>query len=131
MKTQAKATSNVPDPSRAIAAADKATGAAEKAHGGPRTKATPPNSKDAGTTAGVPQPWTPPKFDPEHGAMTQVEFCARYHIDRCTFYLMRKRGDAPDVVMIGRKVLVTYKAAREWERRMEERAREEAATNAA
>ncbi|MFL9936305.1 helix-turn-helix domain-containing protein [Paraburkholderia sp. RL18-103-BIB-C] len=67
------------------------------------------------------QPRGPPEVEP--GAMTIAEFCARYHINRVTLYKMRRDGIGPEVLLIGRKVLITYRAALEWQQRMIERSR--------
>jgi hypothetical protein len=61
----------------------------------------------------------PPDMEP--GAMTIAEFCARYHINRVTLYKMRRDGIGPNVLLIGRKVLITYRAALEWQENMIER----------
>ncbi|MEM5419834.1 hypothetical protein [Paraburkholderia ferrariae] len=52
------------------------------------------------------------------GAFTQAEFCAAYGVNRVTFHRMEKAGTAPTTIRVGRKVLITRRAAREWEERM-------------
>jgi|GEM_PF-2340398 len=54
----------------------------------------------------------------ELGAMTIAEFCARYHINRVTLFKLRRSGLGPDTLQIGRKVLITFEAAKAWEARM-------------
>ncbi|MEM5451535.1 hypothetical protein [Paraburkholderia guartelaensis] len=57
------------------------------------------------------------------GAMTQAQWCARYHVSRTALWKLRKAGIAPDVILAGHKVLITYQAAAEWEARMIARSR--------
>ncbi|MCA3187911.1 MULTISPECIES: helix-turn-helix domain-containing protein [unclassified Cupriavidus] len=57
------------------------------------------------------------------GAMTVNQFCEAMQIDRSTLWKLRQRGEAPEILFVGRKVLITYAAAREWEQRMIERSR--------
>ncbi|NLP64360.1 hypothetical protein [Paraburkholderia sacchari] len=83
-----------------------------------------PDIPDAPTPdAASVQAWQGPTHDPEHGAMSIEAFCKRYNINRSTFYFMRRDGTAPDVLMIGKRVLIPYRAAREWEARVIERSR--------
>ncbi|MEX3842606.1 hypothetical protein [Paraburkholderia sp. BR10882] len=126
MNTKVRET-QVPELSTLIAGVRKASAAGAKSNNGPRTRVAQQNESDPneGEAHVAPQPRAPPlNPDPEHGAMTMTEFCERYKIDRGTLYHMRREGIAPDVVLIGRKVLITYAAAREWERRMVGRTRE-------
>ncbi|CAG9172074.1 hypothetical protein LMG23992_02112 [Cupriavidus laharis] len=53
------------------------------------------------------------------GAMTINEFCERYRISRPHLLRMRQAGNGPDEIRIGRRVLITNRAAIEWERRIE------------
>ncbi|MEM5421304.1 hypothetical protein [Paraburkholderia ferrariae] len=107
-----------------IANARAATNARTSASHGPRTRVTPNDEQDPGTAEAHvgPQPRAPP-CDPLRGARTMEQFCADYQFNRVTFWKMRKAGTAPDVILIGRKVLITHAAAAEWEARMIERSR--------
>ena len=62
---------------------------------------------------------TPGNIEPS--VMTIDEFCAKYRIARLTLYKMRHDGTGPDVIAIGRKLLITQRAALEWEQRRIER----------
>ena len=57
----------------------------------------------------------------EGGAITLLDFCDRYKLSRSTFYEMRKRGLGPREIHIGRRVLITRRAIREWEETMADR----------
>lgn len=54
----------------------------------------------------------------EIGAMSLAEFCASYKMDRSTFHRLRCKGQAPAILKVGKKVLITPRAIREWERAM-------------
>ncbi|MBB5456902.1 hypothetical protein [Paraburkholderia sp. Cpub6] len=54
----------------------------------------------------------------EPGAMTQKEFCERYRLDRVTLYHLRRKGLGPEVMMVGKKILITYRAALDWQHAM-------------
>jgi len=45
-----------------------------------------------------------------------AKFCERYGIGRTTFYNMRLRGEAPDVLTIGTRVIITPEAIAKWEK---------------
>ncbi|MGF6665302.1 hypothetical protein QF000_006970 [Paraburkholderia atlantica] len=53
--------------------------------------------------------------------LTIEEFCERYRIERGLLFRMRRDGRGPDVLQLGRRVLITLEAAREWEVRMTRR----------
>lgn len=55
------------------------------------------------------------------GAITLLQFCDRYKLSRSTFYEMRKRGLGPREIHIGRRVLIAWRAIREWEDLMADR----------
>ncbi|MGF6482095.1 hypothetical protein [Paraburkholderia sp. JPY419] len=55
--------------------------------------------------------------------LTVKEFCERYRIERGLLYRMRRDGRGPDVLQLGRHVVITIEAAREWETRMTVRQR--------
>ncbi|CAM2172336.1 DNA-binding protein [Paraburkholderia sacchari] len=57
------------------------------------------------------------------GAMTCDEFCEAMRINRKTLWEMRKRGEAPEIVFVGRKILITHRAAEQWAREMEAKSR--------
>ena len=60
-------------------------------------------------------------------AFSIPEFCRRHGISRAHFYNLSKNGDAPVVMRVGRRTLVSAEAAAAWRRRMEEAAREASA----
>ena len=51
--------------------------------------------------------------------LTLPQFMAVYAVPRTTFYDLVKRGHAPRVLRVGRRVLINRKAAEEWVTRME------------
>ena len=53
-------------------------------------------------------------------AFSISEFCRRHGISRAHFYNLSKSGDAPAVMRVGRRTLVSAEAAAAWRRRMEE-----------
>lgn len=55
------------------------------------------------------------------GAITLLEFCDRYKLSRSTYYEMRKRGLGPREIHIGRRVVIAWRAIREWEETMADR----------
>ncbi|WP_313818694.1 hypothetical protein [Cupriavidus sp.] len=61
----------------------------------------------------------------EIGAMSIKQFCSRYGINRDTLLKLRRDGLGPDEIHAGRKILITYRAAAEWEVQMAARARSE------
>ena len=52
-------------------------------------------------------------------AFSIPEFCRRHGISRAHFYNLWKSGDAPTVMRVGRRTLISTEAATEWRRRME------------
>ena len=55
-------------------------------------------------------------------AFSIAEFCRRHGISRGHFYNLWKTGDAPVVMRVGRRTLISAEAAALWRRRMEEAA---------
>src|SRR6266850_3268951 len=51
-------------------------------------------------------------------------FCRSHGISRALFYSLWKSGDAPTVMRVGRRTLISTEAAAEWRRRMEGAARD-------
>ena len=47
------------------------------------------------------------------------EFCELHAISRSFFYLLREKGEAPRLMKVGRRMLVSAEAAAEWRRNME------------
>ena len=60
-------------------------------------------------------------------AFSIPEFCRRHGISRAHFYNLSKNGDAPVVMRVGRRTLISAEAAAVWRRRMEEADREASA----
>jgi hypothetical protein len=49
------------------------------------------------------------------------EFCKLYKISKVLYYSLKKRGDGPVELHLGRRRVITHAGGREWERRMAER----------
>jgi predicted DNA-binding transcriptional regulator AlpA len=49
---------------------------------------------------------------------TLAQFCAAYHISRVHYYTLKEKGDAPQEMRLGRRVIITRRAAELWEERM-------------
>lgn len=48
-------------------------------------------------------------------AMSINEFTEAYGISRATFYRHLKAGEGPQIMRLGRRILIPVDAAREWE----------------
>ncbi|MGF6568589.1 putative DNA-binding transcriptional regulator AlpA [Paraburkholderia sp. GAS333] len=46
------------------------------------------------------------------------EFCDAYHLSRSFYYRLRRTGQGPSEIHLGRKVMITLGDARAWEERM-------------
>ena len=75
------------------------------------------------STSGELQP-SPQPLLTEMLAFSIPEFCRRHGISRAHFYNLSKSGDAPVVMRVGRRTLISAEAAAVWRRRMEEASRE-------
>lgn len=53
-------------------------------------------------------------------AFSISDFCLSHGISRAHFYNLSKSGDAPTIMRVGRRTLISAEAAAEWRRRMEE-----------
>jgi predicted DNA-binding transcriptional regulator AlpA len=49
---------------------------------------------------------------------TIPQFAAAYHISRVHYYTLKAQGKAPQEIRLGRRVIITRRAAEEWEERM-------------
>jgi len=49
---------------------------------------------------------------------TIPQFCDAYHISRGHYYALKEQGLAPKELRLGRRVIITRRAAEEWEDRM-------------
>lgn len=47
------------------------------------------------------------------------EFCELHAISRSFFYVLREKGEAPRLMKVGRRTLISAEAAAEWRRTME------------
>ena len=47
------------------------------------------------------------------------EFCEAHDLSRATFYVLQKQGNAPRLMKVGRRTLISNEAAREWRERVE------------
>lgn len=54
----------------------------------------------------------------ETQAFTISQFCALHNISRSTFYNILKDGQAPVIMRLGRRRLITAEAAQAWRERM-------------
>jgi hypothetical protein len=52
-------------------------------------------------------------------AMGLGGFCSRHGISRASFYLLKKAGEAPRLMQVGNRVLISREAAAEWRRERE------------
>jgi predicted DNA-binding transcriptional regulator AlpA len=52
-------------------------------------------------------------------AMSLDEFCSRHGISRSSFYLLKKAGEAPRLMQVGNRVLISREAAADWRRERE------------
>ena len=57
---------------------------------------------------------------------TVAEFCQRYKVSKVHYYALKKRGDGPDELHLGRRRIITDDAEREWARRMSQSERQKA-----
>ena len=48
------------------------------------------------------------------------EFCKLHDISRSLFYVLREKGEAPRVMKVGRRTLISVEAAAEWRKNMEQ-----------
>jgi hypothetical protein len=64
-----------------------------------------------------------PREPAEIGAYTIKEFCAAFRLSVPMFYKLRERGDAPDVMKVGARTLVSIEAVERWRRQRERAAR--------
>lgn len=47
------------------------------------------------------------------------EFCELHAISRSFFYVLREKGEAPRLMKVGRRTLISAEAAAEWRKSME------------
>jgi predicted DNA-binding transcriptional regulator AlpA len=52
-------------------------------------------------------------------ALSIAEFCASHGISKSTFFKLRRDGDAPRVMQIGSRVLISVEAGAEWRKERE------------
>ena len=45
---------------------------------------------------------------------TIATFCAAHHLSEAMFFKMREMGIAPDVMQVGRRVLISFESAAKW-----------------
>jgi hypothetical protein len=117
MKTPQNRAPEIPALGSLMLDASNAMGKKAKLNRGPRARGA-TDAEDQVVRGFVLAPTARGPPDVELGAMTIAEFCKRYHINRVTLYKMRRDGTGPEVLSIGCKVLITYRAAHEWEARM-------------
>lgn len=54
-----------------------------------------------------------------YDAYSIIEFCDAHCISRACFYRLKKRGQAPDLMKVGKRTLISKEAAARWRQRME------------
>lgn len=57
---------------------------------------------------------------PTPGAFTIHEFCKAFGFSHSQFYILDKEGKAPRSYFVGARRYVSYEAAREWQRQLEQ-----------
>lgn len=56
----------------------------------------------------------------ENLAFSINEFCKLHSISRAKFYLMINAGEAPQIMQVGRRRLISREAAQKWRQQMEQ-----------
>lgn len=51
-------------------------------------------------------------------AYTIPHFCTAYFISRAHYYALKEKGLTPQEIRLGRRIIITRRAAEEWEERM-------------
>lgn len=51
-------------------------------------------------------------------AYTIAQFCEAYHISLRFYYVLRKQGNEPEEIRLGKRVIITHRNAQKWEDRM-------------
>lgn len=54
-------------------------------------------------------------------SFTVSEFCDQYRISKVHYYALKKRGEGPTELELGRRRIITPGAAQAWEQRMAQR----------
>lgn len=54
-----------------------------------------------------------------NAAYSVAEFCRAHGVSRAFFYVLKKRGEGPTVMKVGKRTLVSEESAKDWRRRME------------
>jgi predicted DNA-binding transcriptional regulator AlpA len=60
-------------------------------------------------------------------AYSVAEFCQAYGLSAPMFYKLRAKGQAPDVMKVGARTLISVEAADKWRKKLERAAKREAA----
>lgn len=50
---------------------------------------------------------------------TIEEFCELHRISRSLYFKLRKKGEGPRLMQVGKRVLISYEAAADWRRERE------------
>ena len=58
-----------------------------------------------------------------HGAFSVAEFCKAFGLSVPMFYKLRAKGEAPDVMKVGTRTLISAQAATRWRQARERAAR--------
>lgn len=49
------------------------------------------------------------------------EFCEAYGLSKSMFYKLLRTGKAPRIMKVGRRTLISFEAAEEWQRSVEQK----------
>ena len=55
----------------------------------------------------------------DQSTFTIEQFCSQYHISKVTYWRLQKDGEGPRELRVGRRVLITAEADREWREKLE------------
>lgn len=61
-------------------------------------------------------------METERQAYSIENFCKTHDLSRSAFYDLQKVGKAPAIMRVGRRVLISAEAAREWREKMQSQA---------
>lgn len=60
-----------------------------------------------------------PRMTIQKQSFSIKEFCELHAISRSLFYVLREKGEAPRMMKVGRRTLISAEAAAEWRKNME------------
>jgi hypothetical protein len=68
---------------------------------------------------GSPDPKQPPSSPPPRLALSILEFCAAFGLSEDFFYKLKRQGQAPRLMRVGSRTLISMEAADEWRKARE------------